>query len=198
MWEKVFDLDWSNAEALYGLLILPVVAAVFRWLRGRGKLESQYADQRAMTTAGLATNEIYPRLATLIASLPSPSGLISSRNWRPGDEADIEDRLQSVQVGRIVDEVTPFFAASADCRRCQEQLQNWLKGQACGFLAYLPGALFITWGVLQQSYDVPPTGYWLAVCSCLIGLTAATIFFGFEIGTRNRLAALSMKHGSRV
>jgi hypothetical protein len=151
-----------------------------------------------MTTAGLATNEIYPRLATLIASLPSPPGFLSSRNWRPGDEADIEDRLQSVQVGRMVDDVTPYFAASADCRRCQEQIQNWLKGQACGFLAYLPGALFITWGVLQRSYDVPATGYWLAVCNCLIGLTVAAIFFGFEVVSRNRLATLSLDYGSRL
>lgn len=194
----MFDLDWSNAQALWGLLIVPVGVAVFRWLRAKSSLESEYRDQRAMTTAGLATNEIYPRLARLVVAIPAPPGRLTSRTWRAGDEADIEDHLQSVSVGRIVEEITPFFAASADCRRCQEQIQNWMRGQACGLLAYLPGALFITWAVLQQSFKVPPTAYWLAVCDCLVGLTVAAVFFSLEIAARNRLAALSMRHGANA
>lgn len=195
MWKRAWDLDWSNAQVLYTLLLLPVAGAVYRWLRAKSSLESHYRDQRAMTTAGLASNEVIPRLARIIAMLPSPPGRLSTRPWRPGDESEIEDHLQSVRFGRMVDEVTPFFAATEDCRRCQEQIQKWLKGQALGFLAYLPGALFITWGVLQQSYEIPPTGYWLAVCDCLVGLTVAAVFFGFELASRNQLAALSMKYG---
>jgi hypothetical protein len=196
VWDRVWDLDWANAQTLYILLVVPVIAAVYRWLTAKSALEDHYRDQRAMTTASLATDEIYPRLAKLVVCIPPPMGLMKPRPWRPGDESDIEDHLQAVAISRMVTEVTPFFAASADCKRCQLQIENWLKGQAWGLLGYLPGALFIIWAVLQQSYSMPATTYWIAVCDCLVGATAAVVFFGLERAARNRLAKLSMDPGA--
>lgn len=192
MWHRLWDLDWSSAQALYGLMLAPVLVTFIRAFRAKSALEIQYRDHRSMAQADIASQHIYPLLAKLVASLPPPPSIFKSRPWQPGDEVEIENHLQAVSLGRQVTEMAPFFADSADCLRCQHAVRKAMWGQAWGLIIYFPGALFICWALLQRSYSPPSDAYWAAACVCSSGLTAFAIFLVIEIMKRNRLASLSM------
>jgi hypothetical protein len=190
----VFEVDYSTAAALSVVLIGPAVTSWSRALRCEGALQERYQDRRATATAAITGDGIIPVVARIVVDVHSRV----TWPWlgRPGqDQAHAaEDQLQSVESGRMLDEITPLAADIDACMRLQDEIGRWLWGQASAALPYSVCASALILEVSSSGLGLPPWAYWsmALVGSCMVSVWL--VFVGLEISARNHLGRLFRRY----
>jgi hypothetical protein len=106
----------------------------------------------------------------------------------------VESELQSFDFLGELDKLTPLEADVADCRRLQNDVRDWLWGQAWAAVPYMLCVGFFVAKLSSEGMELPQWIYWLAALILSSSLCVWIVFVGLELRSRNRMTEIFRKY----